>query len=167
MWNPDLRRWVAQRLVFLFPFLCILAGLGFLAETVWFQMKAKITEGEVVRVYEREGSNFMERGAKLYSPVLRYTWSDGNETEASTGQAFQTPFKIGEKHKIIYDPGVKGDVRLLRFTQIWALPLTLLAIGFGTLLPALAIWFWLIRPRISRPRERRIFCLPGSDDAQA
>ena len=163
MHNHALRRWTLQRLVFLFPVLMLLAAAGFFAETALFQMKAKTAQGEVVRVYTREGENVMDRGKTLYSPVLRYTWSDGKPTSASTGHAHLTPYKEGEKHTILFDPSQKGDVRLTTFEQLWALPITLALIGLGTLLLALLLWFGMIRPRIKRAREKRIFCKPRED----
>ncbi|MGE3245675.1 MAG: DUF3592 domain-containing protein [Beijerinckiaceae bacterium] len=165
MSNAPLRRWTLQRLVFLFPVLCLAASVLFLGESVLFQMKAQRTSGEVVRVYTRQGENIMDRGKPLYSPVLRYVWSDGKQTEASTGHAHLAPYKIGERHMILFNPAQKEDVRLTTFEQLWALPVTLLAIALATLLPALALWVWLIRPRIKRERERRLFSLPKSDVA--
>lgn len=158
--NPGLRRWTAQRLVFLFPVLCLGASFIFFAESLFFQMKANRAEGEVVRVYTRQGENFMDRGKTLYSPVLRYTWSDGKETQASTGQAHMAPYKVGELHTILFDPRTKDDVRLATFEQLWAVPVTLLAIALGTLLPAWLLWAFAIRPRIKRESERQLFSLP-------
>lgn len=152
---------MAQRLVFLFPVLCLLASAAFFAETLWFQAKAKSAEGEVVRVYSRQGENFIERGKTLYSPVFRYVWSDGQPTQASTGQAHSTPFSQGDKHAILFDPSAKGDVRLKTYEQLWALPVTLLLIALGTLVLAFALWFGLIRPRIKHENERRLFRRPG------
>ncbi|MCC2097914.1 MAG: DUF3592 domain-containing protein [Hyphomicrobiales bacterium] len=163
MSNPALRRWTAQRLVFLFPVLMLLAAAGFFAETIFFQAKAKTAQGEVVRVYTRQGENFIERGKTLYSPVLRYTWSDGKQTSASTGQAHSTPFREGEKHTVLFDPSQKGDVRLATFEQLWAVPATLALIGLGTLLLAFLLWFALIRPRIKREWEKQLFCKPRDD----
>ena len=162
MHNNPLRRWAAQRLVFLFSVLCIAAAALFLVETIYFQLRAQKTQGEIVRVYKRQGDNFMDRGKTLYAPVFRYIWSDGKPTDASAGQAFANRFSIGEKHTILFDPSTKTDVRTTRFDQLWALPVTLVSIGIVTWLLALPIWIWLIRPRIARARERRIFILPGS-----
>ena len=162
MSNPALRRWAFQRLVFLFPALCILAALALFGESILFQMKAKRTSGEVVRVYEWKNENPFMGGDKTYGPVFRYTWSDGKETQASAGHAFLVPFKVGSKHTILFGPSMKTDVRTTLFEQLWAVPVTILVLGIVTWILALPIWLWLIRPRIARQREKRLFCLPRS-----
>lgn len=163
MTNPALRRWSAQRLVFLFPVLCFLAAIALFAEVIYFQMQAKKTTGEVVRVYEWKNENPFMGGDKTFGPVFRYTWSDGKETQASAGHAFLVPFKTGSKHTILFDPHTKTNVRTTLFEQLWAVPITILGLGIVTWLLALPIWLWLIRPRIARERERKLFCLPRRD----
>ncbi|MDP4594262.1 MAG: DUF3592 domain-containing protein [Beijerinckiaceae bacterium] len=161
MRNAPLRRWSMQRMVFLFPTLCIAASLFFFGETLWFQNKAKRTTGVVTKVYEwKNGTPFLG-GDTVYAPVFRYTWSDGNTTQASAGHSFLQPFAEGEQHTILFDPTVKSDVRTTRFEQMWALPAILLILGLVTWFLALPIWLWIIRPRIKRQRERSLFILPG------
>ena len=167
MSNAALRRWSAQRLIFLFPALCLLAAIAFFAETILFQMRAQRTTAEVVRVYEWENTNPFMGGPKTFGPVFRYTWSDGKPTQASAGQAFLVPFKIGSKHTILFDPKTKTNVRTTLFEQAWALPVTLLILGIVIWLLVLPIWLWLIRPRIKRPRERSLFCWPRKDPPNA
>ena len=161
--NPAQRRWALQRLVFLFPLLCLAASAIFFAESVLFQMRAQPAQGEVVRVYEWDNDNRFFGGDKVYGPVFRYIWSDGKPTDASTGQSFSYRFKQGERFEILFDPKSKGNVRLTWFEQLWALPVALLAIGVATLLIAGLIWAVAIRPRIKRAPERRLLCLPASD----
>jgi len=158
--NPDLRRWAAQRLVFVFPVLCFVASLGYFAESLLFQLEAEKTEGVVVRVYEWDNDSSIFGGAKVYGPVFRYQWSDGNPTEASTGQSFTHRFQEGERYPILFDPTAKGDVRLTWFEQLFALPAALLAIALATLLPAWLLWVFVIRPRIKREQERILFAAP-------
>ena len=157
------RRWLAQRLVFLFPALCFAASLLFFGESLLFQLNAEETEGEVVRVYEWDNDSALFGGPKVYGPVFRYVWRDGSPTEASTGQSFSHRFQEGDRHTILFDPMVKGDVRLTWFEQLWALPVALLAISLVTLPPAWLIWALVIRPRIRRERERRLLSLPMAD----
>ena len=161
--NKHLQRWSAQRLVFLFSALCFLFSIALFAEVIYFQMQAKKTTGEVVRVYEWKNENPFMGGDKTFGPVFRYTWSDGNPTQASAGHAFLVPFKTGSKHTILFDPHTKTNVRTTLFEQLWAVPWTILALGIVTWFLALPIWLWIIRPRIKRPRERRIFVRPRRD----
>lgn len=162
--NAPLRRWLFQRLGFVFPVLCFLASLLYFGETMLFQWQAKATQGEVVRVYVWDNDNPFFGGDKLYGPVFRYVWSDGKPTQASTGQSFSTPFKAGERHAILFDPDRKTDVRLTYFEQLWALPVILLLIALITFLAAWILWAWAIRPRINRPYERKLLSLPGGAD---
>ena len=161
--KSGLRRWTAQRLVFLFPVLCLAASLAFFGESAWFQLNAKRTQGEVVQVYEWKNDSWVYGGDKVYGPVFRYTWSDGKPTRASTGQSFSHRFTEGERHTILFDPSQKGDVRLTWFEQLWAVPSTLLALALASLLVAWPLWLFVIRPRIKRENERRLFSLPGRD----
>jgi hypothetical protein len=146
--------------VFLFPVLCFVASLAYFGESVAFQVTAQKTEGVVVRVYEWDNESSIYGPPKVYGPVFRYVWSDGNPTEASTGQSFSHRFEEGERHTILFDPRTKGDVRLTWFEQLFALPTAVLVIALGSLLPAWLIWAFVIRPRIRREPERRLFSLP-------
>lgn len=157
---PPFPRWALRRIVFLFPVLCLLTAAFYATENALFQMRARQTQGEVVRVYQRAGENMFERGRTLYSPVFRYRWSDGTFTQASTGQAFARKFEIGERHTILFDPHTRNDVRLNAFEQSWKLPLVLSLLGLLTLALAWLAWAKLIRPRIAMERKRRLFSWP-------
>ena len=91
------------------------AAVVYLAlEALYYQSAYEETTGTVVRVYEWESENFLDEGPKIYSPVFRYTWTDGKPTEASTGNSSSLwNFPIGSEHKIRFDPNQKNDVKLI------------------------------------------------------
>jgi len=138
--------WRMWLLIFVTPGLFLLAA-GFLAfESLSFASGAKMTTGEVVRVYHWDGWNPWDGATVNHSPVFRYTFTDGSTTEASTGQSSPNwNFAEGSRHEILFRPGRKGDVKLNTFEALWALPLTILLIGLATLLPALIAATFLLR----------------------
>ena len=129
-----------------------------------FIAKAERTTGEVVQVYSWESWNPWDGETTDYSPVFRYLFSDGNPTEASTGQSSPNwNHEIGSKHNILFDPTIKTDVKQDNFEQLWALPVTIGAIGMVLLIPALiAAWFLLRWLRGGNPKDRQCVSSPHS-----
>lgn len=128
---PDGRRLVSRRLwilIWVAPALFVLAGAGMLAIEGWKHLTRVPTEAEVVRVYD---------WSPLYGPVFRYTWSDGQPTEATSGTAYARRFEVGERHVIRYDPARKTDVTLPGWHN-W-LP-GLIVGGIGAVLALPALW---------------------------
>ena len=69
------------------------------------------TTGTVVKVYEWENDNPFDSAPHVYGPVFRFTWSDGQETEASTGMSSSDyNFPVGSQMTIRYDRLHKGNV---------------------------------------------------------
>ena len=139
--GPDGTRrasWRVWVLIFVTPVLFMLAAVVLTFESLVFLDRAERTTGEVVRVYEWEKWNPWEGTHTSYSPVFRYAFSDTETTEASTGQASSNwGFAVGSRHEILFRPDAKRDVKLDNFETLWALPLTIFAIGLVTLAPAL------------------------------
>ena len=146
--GPDGKRqasWRVWVLIFLLPglFLCAAAVIAF--ETWSFVSNAESTTGEVVHVYAWDGWNPWDGETTDYSPVFRYRFSDGEMTEASTGQSSPNwNLAIGSKHEILFTPDRKGDVKQNSFEQLWALPAIIGLIGL-LLLPSLIAAYFVLR----------------------
>ncbi len=133
-------------LIFLLPvgFLCASIFLTF--SSLVFYARAEPARGEVARVYEWEGWTPWTGETKIYSPVFRYQFSDGSQTEASTGQSSPNwNFEIGSTHEILYLPNHKDDVKLNNFETFWAAPAIITGITAAALLPSLLAATLLLR----------------------
>ena len=131
--------WRLKLLIFLAPVGFLLFALLYAAQSALFVAGAERATGEVVRVYEHEGDNIVERGETLYEPVFRYEWN-GKMTEASVGMPDRRyGFTVGERREILYDPAVKRNVALPGFHHLWALPAFLALLGLVTLPPAILV----------------------------
>lgn len=147
--------WRMWFLIFLMPlaFFCAAVYLTFVS--LVFDARAVTTNGEVVRVYKWEDWTPWDGTTTIYSPVFRYRFSDGEMTEASTGQSSPNwNFEVGSTHEILFLPGRKGDVKLNNFETLWAVPLIILAISAATLIPALLGALLLLRWLRGTPRTQ-------------
>jgi hypothetical protein len=155
--GPDGKReasWRIWVLVFLAPVLFLGAAAAMAWETRSFLHRAQRTVGEVVHVYAWEGWNPWDGATTDYSPVFRYRFTDGEMTQASTGQSSPNwNFPVGSQHEIFFTPDRKRDVRQNNFEQLWAVPAALAAIGLVLLIPALIaallVLRWLRAPRMA------------------
>ena len=149
---PDGRRQVSWRtwvLVWVIPVCFAGAALLFALITLYQQQAMAVTEGEVVKVYEWDSDNPLDEGPKVYSPVWRYTWTDGTQTEATAGVSSSLwNFPIGTKRQIRYWSDRKDNVVLVDPTE-WLIARVLAVIAACALVPAL-IGTFLIRRWISR-----------------
>ncbi|MDF0602363.1 hypothetical protein P1J78_16615 [Psychromarinibacter sp. C21-152] len=142
--HPDGRREVSWRtwvLIWLLPVLFLGAAVLMLAWEGYRHLATVPAQGEVVRVYAWEGDTIFDRGMANYGPVFRYTWSDGQETEASVGMSHPDwNFEIGSVREIRYFPDRKTNVVLPGAVNFYA-GLIIGGIGLVLLLPALlATW---------------------------
>lgn len=121
--DPDDRRQISWRvwvLVWVLP-ACFLGGALCVAlYTAYQQSVTEVTTGTVVKVYDwdNDAPQFLYAGEKVYSPVYRYVWSDGTETEATAGTSHTDwNFPIGSEHQIRFHPDHKDDVILVEDTE--------------------------------------------------
>lgn len=136
--HPDGRREVANKtflLIWIAPALLLLAAAGSLIWESYRYLATRPAEGIVVRVYAWEGGGLF--GDKmLYGPVFRYTWSDGEPTEASPGLSHPDwNLEIGSTHQIRYFAREKTNV-VFGGSVNFAAGMIVLAIGLATALPA-------------------------------
>ena len=120
--NADGTRQVSWRLwvlVWVVPACFAAATLWLVLEVFLIRAATQVTTGEVVKVYEWDSDHpFASEGDKDYSPLYRYTWTDGTETEATAGRSHtEWNFEIGSKHQIRYYPDRKDDVVLVGPTE--------------------------------------------------
>lgn len=138
--HPDGRREVSWRLwvlIWVLPAGLTVAALWLAAVAAYGQLATRPTTGEVVRVYGWEGETVFDRGTMNYSPVFRYVWSDGKETEASTGMSHPAwNFAVGSRHEIRYFPVRKRDVILPGWPN-WLPALIILGMAVVVAVPAL------------------------------
>lgn len=138
---PDGRRQASWRLwvlIWLLP-VAFAVATAVLAAMVYIDRDTMIeTTGEVTHVYawENDAPQIFYPGETIYSPRFRYVWSDGSETEATTGSSHTGwNFALGSKHRIRYDPDEKGDVVLAGPSEWWVteviglMALSLLPVG--------------------------------------
>lgn len=123
--NPDGSRQISWRmwvLIWVTP-VCFGGAATFLSlQTLWFQTTFVQTTGTVTHVYAWENSapQIFYPGDQVYSPRFRYTWTDGAETEATTGTSHTGwNFAIGSEHKIRFDPNAKDNVVLVGPSEWW------------------------------------------------
>ena len=137
---PDGRRQIGWRtwvLIWVAPVLFVAASLMMFAWEGYRHLATTPTTGEVVQVYEWEGTSPFDRGVALYGPVFRYTWVDGQPTEATSGMSHPDfNFPIGSVHEIRYFPDAKRNV-VLPGIHNWMAPAIILGIGAVLLIPAL------------------------------
>ena len=140
--QPDGARQISWRtwvLVWVVPVGFAAAATWFALVTLYQQHTMIVTQGEVVKVYVWDSENPFDEGPKIYSPLWRYTWSDGTETEATAGVSSSLwNFPIGTKRQIRYWPDRKDDVVLVDATE-WLLVRVLAVITLVTLTPALIV----------------------------
>ena len=123
--NPDGSRQISWRMWVLIWVLPVVMALGALVMAAWAQYLRESyveTQGTVTHVYawENDAPQIFYPGEKIYSPRFRYTWSDGTETEATTGSSHTGwNFEIGSSHTIRYDPSHKDDVVLAGPSEWW------------------------------------------------
>lgn len=137
---PDGTRLVSRRvwiLIWVTPVLFLAAALLMFGYEGWRHIASVPTTGEVVKVYEWEGETIFDKGKPLYGPVFRYTWSDGQPTEATSGMSSPDfNFPIGSDHDIRYFPEKKRNI-VLPGMHNWLAPLIILGIGVAMSIPAL------------------------------
>lgn len=121
--NPDGSREISWRvwvLTWVVP-LCFLGGALCVALfTLYQQSVTEVTTGTVVKVYEwdNDAPQMFYPGDKVYSPLYRYVWTDGTETEATAGTSHtKWNFPVGSEHTIRYYPDRKDDVILVDDTE--------------------------------------------------
>ncbi|XHB98854.1 DUF3592 domain-containing protein [Nitratireductor sp. ac15] len=147
--GPDGKReasWRVWVLIFLAPVLFLGAAASIAWETRSFLHSAERTMGEVVHVYAWDGWNPWDGVTTDYSPVFRYRFTDGEMTQASTGQSSPNwNFPVGSRHEIFFTPDRKRDVRQNNFEQLWAVPAVIAAMGLVLLVPAFIATFLVLR----------------------
>lgn len=135
------RIWV---LVYLMPVLFLIAGGLIALDSYQFIRQAHRTTGEVVHVYAWDGWNPWDGDTTDYSPVFQYQFSDGETTQASTGQSSPNwNYALGTHHDIYFNPKTKADVKQNNFEQLWALPVTIVAMGLILLIPAMVATYFI------------------------
>lgn len=151
---PDGSRRVSWRiwvLIWVTPLL-FLGAAAFLALQVVQQRQAMVeTTGTVVKVYEWESTNPFDEGPYVYGPVFRYTWTDGTETEASTGTSSSLQnYPVGTEMTIRYNPDAKDNVVIVGPSE-WMVARVIAIIGLVLAIPSilasLLIWRWQRRTR--------------------
>lgn len=145
---PDGRReigWRAWVLIWVAPAMFVGTAAMMLAYESYRHLASVPAIGEVVRVYEWQGETMFDHGVTNYGPVFRYAWTDGTETEASTGMSDPNwNFEIGSTHPIRYFPRKKGNIVLPGLANFLA-GLVVGAIGVVLTVPALLGTFRLCR----------------------
>lgn len=149
---PDGRRQASWRiwvLIWVTPVLFAVAALGLALQTLYLQETMVETTGTVVRIYEWDSDNPFDEGPRVYGPVFRYTWSDGNPTEASAGASSSLwNFPVGTEMPIRYDPGTRGNITVIGPSE-WMVDRVIAIIAIVTALPALIgafmVQLWLRR----------------------
>lgn len=105
--------WHVAALIWVAPVVFAIGVAVLLFEAVVKTTMTVATTGEVVRVYDWDGN---------YSPVFRYTWTDGTATEATSGQSDPDwNFPVGSEHAIRYFPEAKRDI-VIEGAHNWAVP---------------------------------------------
>ena len=148
--NPDGTRQVSWRwwvLVWVLP-VTFAAGLIYLGVMVLqVQATIQVTQGEVVKVYEwgNDAPQFFYPGDKIYSPVYRYTWTDGTQVEATAGTSHTDwNFPIGTVKDIRFYPDRKDDITLAGPSEWWVVKVIAVLTALA-LIPALVGTWWTRR----------------------
>lgn len=137
---PDGTRLISWRtwvLIWVTPALFVAAALLMFGVEGWRHAASVPAKGKVVRVYAWRGGTIFDRGQTNYGPVFRYTWTDGQPTEATSGLSHPDfDFDIGSVHDIRYFPNAKRNI-VLPGIHNWTAPSIILGIGALTFVPAL------------------------------
>ncbi|MEM0990311.1 MAG: DUF3592 domain-containing protein [Pseudomonadota bacterium] len=150
--HPDGRREISWRLwvlIWVTP-VVMLVGAGVVAAMAdWKRQHWTVAEAEVTHVYawDNDAPQIFYPGDKINSPRFRYTWSDGQPTEATTGTSHTGwNFALGSRHQIRFDPDTKGDVVLVGPSEWWVAR-TVAVLGLLLLVPSLIGALLLLRWR--------------------
>ena len=119
--NPDGTRQVSRRgwiLVWVTPVVFTLA-VAYLVLQVFMTRESTVqTTGEVVKVYKWDSDNPFDSGPFVYSPLVRYTWTDGQPTQATAGVSYsEWNFPVGTKLAIRYNPDEKSNIVIVGPTE--------------------------------------------------
>jgi len=118
-------RWIWW-LIFGFPALFLVSGIGFVVEAVIFQSQAESARGEVIDV----DASYDSDGGVSYTPLIRYRRRDGRSYEAETHiSSSGYDYRIGERVDILYGSDHPGTVRIDSFFSLYGLGLIFAVIG--------------------------------------
>ncbi|MEM9061204.1 MAG: DUF3592 domain-containing protein [Pseudomonadota bacterium] len=110
----------------LLAFAFVIAGVGMLLETIFFQVTSVKAIGEVVEVHE----SVTEKGEVLYSPTFKWRdQSGGTQTGSPSTKASWYDFRIGAEVHILYDPTDPEDVRVSDTESLWSAPVLVMMVG--------------------------------------
>ena len=104
--------WRAWLLLWLLPAgFAIGAAVAFI-DVAWRQQAGMLLEAEVVQVYQWEGTGPFDRGALQYSPVFRFTDTQGRVQRLTPGlRHADWDFPVGSRHMVRHVPG-SGQVTI-------------------------------------------------------
>jgi hypothetical protein len=122
-------------------------GVGVAVSTVSFRMHAQQTEGTVVDLVPRHGSE----GGTTYSATFEFKDLGGNVQRVTTGSSSNpAPADVGDKVTVWFDPEHPDEARMSGFMENWFLPLIF---GFfGVVFTGIAAGFSVAIVRKARRR---------------
>lgn len=152
--NITVPTWKTKLLVWMMPVMFLLVALILLFSSFMWVINASETTGTVTEVFEWQADNAVENGLVLYGPVFEYQWSDGSLTTGALGLSSpEYNFEIGSEHSILFDPLIKGNVRLPGFMFNYLLGAIIMSVAAMFGLISLVLWLWV--KSIARKRDQK------------
>ncbi len=126
-----------------------LLTLGFAAHTLIFIERSVTATGTIVELREKQD----DEGSVTYAPAFTFSLKDGNQqTVVSNVGSNPSPFEVGEKVPVRYEPDDPSDAAINSFGQTWGF-----SIGFGIaaiVMTLFGLFFrWRVKKREARPRN--------------
>ncbi len=112
----------------------MLMGLGLTAGGGWFVYgnaaflaDSRRATGTVVRLDAKRGA----KGMTLYHPevTFRAPWDGRRVTFRSRAGLWPSPFEVGEKVTVAFDPADPGNAKIVSIWTLWFIPGCMIALG--------------------------------------
>ena len=125
-------------------------GFKLLFSTRSFIKTATETNGEVIRVDLSSSTDTDSSGNRStstnYRPVVNFTTSDGQDiTFASSVASNPSPYEVGDKVTVLYNPLRPHDAKIKSFVQLWIGTLIVGGLGILFTLIGLLISFFVMK----------------------
>lgn len=114
--------------------LMVAVGLGLAGAGVWFAFdharflsQGERAEGTVTEIAAKRSP----KGMILYHPVVTFSVPGraGTVTFRSRTGLWPSPFAVGDKVEVVFDPAAPGHAKVVSFWTLWFLPACMLALG--------------------------------------
>ena len=133
----------SRRLFFVSGLVLILIGLGLALHTLSFLHHAERANGKVITLRQK-----VDDDGVTFAPTFNFVAVSGQSyTVDSNSYSRPAGFEEGEAVSVLYLQSAPETARIDSFWQVWAMETICVALGSFFVLVALAMRWWLARPK--------------------